>query len=341
MPSIEANNALKKKSKFKKLKISGKALPWFFLAPLLIMIALFWIFPVVLTVYLSFTNLSIKNFLAFIRDFFTPDVKLTLNNFRKIFLGGDPYLPEVLKITALYVGSVLAINALFTIVLSIAIAFFVRNEILSMILRISWLLPRITPGIIYALLWIWFIDPEVGLLNPFFKFFGVPESWLPSNWLLDKPYSQLLMIMINGYVGASFGMIIYTAAIKSIPVDLINAALADGASDFQIARHIIIPLLRWPMLFVISWQTLSLLASYEYILMVWGAGGGGGYAGIARAAGVMVYSLYSYTQAFSEYNYGYAAAISLILVIIGIALIMTYFKVFGFRRLMEPSRVEV
>ncbi len=340
MPHTKHQN-LEKRSRIKGLKVSSKILPWLFLAPLLTMIVLFWILPVALTVYLSFTDLTIKNFLAFIRDFFTPSVKLTLDNFRKIFLGGDPYLAEVLRITALYVGSVLAINSLYAIILSLAIAFFIRNEILSMLLRISWLLPRITPGIIYALLWIWFVDPEVGLMNTFLQFLGVPKSWLPSSWLLDVPYSQLLMIMINGYVGASFGMIIYTAAIKSIPVDLINAALADGASDFQIARHIIIPLLRWPMLFVISWQTLSLLASYEYILMVWGAGGGGGYAGIARAAGVMVYSLYSYTQAFSEYNYGYAAAISLILVIIGIALIMTYFKVFGFRRLMEPSRIEV
>ncbi len=324
-----------------KAKISRRILPWLFLAPMLTMIFLSWIAPVVLTVYLGFTDLSIKNFLAFIRDFFTPEVHLTINNFRKIFLGEDPYISEVLKITVLYVVSVLSINAFYALFLSISIAYFIKNEILSMFLRVSWLIPRIMPGIIYALLWNWFIDPDYGLLNRMLMMVGIPESMLPSSWLLDKPFSQLLMIIVNGYVGASFGMIVYTAAIKSIPPDLINAALVDGASDFQVAKNIIIPLLKWPMLFVISWQTLSLLASYEYILMIWGSGGGGGYAGIAKAAGVMVWSLYSYSKAFSEYAYGYASAISLVLVIVGIVLIYIYFKIFGFKKLMAPSRIEV
>lgn len=318
-----------------------KAVPYIFLSPLFVLIALAWLAPLFLTVYLGFTNLSIQNFLAFIRNFLTPEVKITLYNFERIFLNQDPYITEVAKTTLLYVGSVLIINAFYSLILSIAIAYFVRNEFVSMVLRISWLLPRITPGIIYALLWLWFIDPTYGLMNPFLSALGVPKAFLPKSWLLQLPYSQILMIIVNGYVGASFGMIVYTAAIKSIPEDLINAALVDGASEFQVARRIIIPLLKWPMFFVVAWQTMSLLASYDYILMIWGAGGGGGYAGIARAAHVMVWSLYSYSQAFSQYQYGYAAAISLLLVIIGLTLILIYFKVFGFRRLMEPSRIEV
>ncbi|OYT46195.1 MAG: ABC transporter [Desulfurococcales archaeon ex4484_42] len=328
-------------SKRRWLAVGRKALPFIFLTPLFIMISLSWVAPLFLTVYLGFTNLNIKNFLAFIRDFFTPRVKITMENFKNIFLGQDPYIADVLKTTILYVTSVLMINVFYSLILSISIAYFVKNEIVSMMLRVAWLLPRITPGIIYALLWLWFIDPTYGLMNSFLSLFGVPKAWLPESWLLDKPYSQILMIIVNGYVGASFGMIVYTAAIKSIPPDLINAALVDGASEFQVARRIIIPLLRWPMLFVTAWQTMSLLASYEYILMIWGAGGGGGYAGIARAADVMVWSLYSYSKAFAEYQYGYAAAISLILVVIGLGLIALYFKIFGFRRLMEPSRIEV
>ncbi len=321
-------------------RIGRKLLPLLFLAPMLVMIALAWVSPLVLTVYLSFTDLSIKNFLAFIKDFFTDKVSITLDNFRRIFYAEDPYVGETLRVTVLYVVSVLSINAVYALALSIAIAYFTKNELISMVLRVTWLLPRITPGIIYALMWIWFIDPKYGLLNEMLRLMGVPDSWLPDSWLLRKPYSQMLMIMINGYVGASFGMIVYTAAIKSIPPDLVNAALVDGASEFQVARRIIIPLLKWPILFVTAWQTLSLLSSYEYILMVWGAGSGQGY-GIARSAGVMVWSLYSYTKAFAEHLYGYASALSLILVAIGLALIILYFKIFGFRRLMEPSRVEV
>ncbi|RLE81798.1 MAG: sugar ABC transporter permease [Thermoprotei archaeon] len=304
-----------------------------FLTPLLTMMALAWISPVVLTIYLSFTDLNIQNLLTF-------NVRLTLENFGKIFKY-DPFVPEVLRITVMYVTSVLFINAIYSLILSIVLAYLIRNEFLSIFLRVSWLIPRITPGIIYALMWNWFIDPRSGLLNPLLQALGVPAEWLPRSWLLQKPYSQLLMIIVNGYVGASFGMIVYTAAIKSVPDDIIHAAKVDGASDLQVARHIIIPLLKWPILFVTAWQTLSLMASYEQILMIWGSGGGGGYRGITRAAGVTVWALYSYTKAFDDFEYGYASALSLLLVIIGIALIILYFKIFGFRRLMEPSRVEV
>ncbi len=327
--------------KIRKIRLPRGALPLLFLAPMLTMVALFWIFPVCLTMYMSFTDLSYKNIVYFIRDIFTKYVKITTENFDKIFRLRDPRLREVIITTIIYVGGVLMINAFYSLILSISIAYFIRNEFVSMFLRISWLLPRITPGIIYAFMWLWFIDPRVGMLNKLLSLV-IPESWLPSSWLLTKPYSQLLMIAINGYVGASFGMIIYTAAIKSIPTDIINAALVDGASEFQIARRIIIPLLKWPMLFVISWQTLSLLASYEYILMVWGQGESVETAvGAASAAGVMVFSLYSYAEAFAFREYGYAAALAMIVVAIGVALILLYFKIFGFRRLMEPSRIEV
>ncbi len=320
-------------------KVYERIAPWLFLSPMLGLTVFAWILPVILTVYLSFTDLSLKNFLAFIRDFFTDQVRFTLENFQRMFAGGDPYLATVLQVTVLYVGSVLVFNAFFSLIMSISIAYFIRNEAISTALRILWLLPRIMPPVVYALLWHWFIDPDYGLLNKLLASVGIPQSLLPSSWLLDPPYSQLLMIMINGYVGASFGMIIYTAAIKSIPSDILNAAYVDGASEFQVARRIIIPMLKWPMLFVVSWQTLSLLASYEYILAVWGAGGGSEGVGIARAANVMVWSLYSYTKAFNDYQYGYASAISLMLVFIGVALIYLYFKIFGFKRLMEPSKV--
>ena len=299
-----------------------KVLPFLFLAPMFIMITLSWIAPLILTVYLSFTNLEWRNFQDFIKNFFTDKVIFTLKQYEKIIYAKVPYIKEVLKITLIYVSSVLLINAVYALALSLAIAYFTKNEVLSMILRITWLLPRITPGIVYALMWLWFVNPDYGMFNTLLRAIGIPGSWLPDSWLQRKPYSQLLMIMVNGYVGASFGMIVYTAAIKSIPPDLINAALVDGASEFQVARRVIIPLLKWPVLFVTAWQTLSLLSSYEYILMIWSPFNRG--YGQARSAGVMVWAYYAYSNAFktSYPRYGYAAALSMVLVVIGLVLIL-------------------
>ncbi len=321
-----------------RMRKEGRLLPVLFLLPLIELIILSWIGPVFLTSYLAFTDLSLRNFFKFIKEF--SGVRYTLENFEKIFFAKDPQIPNVLRTTVIFLIGTLSINAFYSLILSIAIAYFIKNEKISMFLRMTWLIPRIMPGIIYALLWIWFVDPDYGMMNKLLSLV-LPPNMLPQSWILEQPYSQILMILINGYVGASFGMIIYTAAIKSIPPDLINAALVDGANDFQIARRIILPLLKWPMLFVVAWQTLSLLASYEYILMVWGSGSDLASAiGTAQAAGVLVWSLYSYGQAFAMFQYGYASALALVLVVIGIALILIYFKLFGFKRMMEQGKVE-
>ncbi len=308
-------------STLKRLRL-GRILPYVYVAPFLAYILVTWIAPVAITIYMSFTEC---------RWTVTRMKFIGLANFVRIFTR-DIYAVEAIYVTALYVVSVLLINAFFSLVLAICVTYFVKNETVASAIRMAWLIPRITPAVIYALMWRWFIDPRIGPLNSMLKAIGLPA---PSDWLLELPYSRLLMIAVNGYVGASFGMIIYSAAIVSIPRDLFYAAKVDGASDLQICRHIILPLLKWHVFFVTAWQTLSLLSSYEHILALWGG------AGTARAAGVEVWALYAYSKAFYASDYGYGAALSVFLVIIGIIFILFFFKVFGFERMMQPSRVEV
>jgi len=289
------------------------------LGPLSALIAFTWIAPAVLTTFLSFFDVGLGLQLR----------PVGLENFYRI-LYRDIWVPQILQTTVIYVLGVLAINSGFGLVLGILTAYFVKRESVSLFFRTAWLLPRMTPGVLYVVLWMWFVDTRYGLLNAILSMLGLPT---PYSWLLSKPHSQIIMIAINGYVGASYGMIIYSAAVKSIPTDFFNAAKVDGASDLQIVRYVILPLLKWPILFVTAWQTLSLLASYEYILMVWGD--------TARQANVEVWALYTYDRAFWLYDYGYAAALSVFLVAAGLIMIVLYMKIFGFRRLMEPSRVEV
>lgn len=300
----------------------GRALPYIYIAPFMAYILITWIAPVAITIYMAFTEC---------RWTVTRMRFIGLENFIRIFTR-DIYAVDAIYVTAIYVSSVLVINAFFSLILAIFVTYFVGNETIASAIRLAWLIPRITPAVIYALMWRWFIDPRIGPLNAMLKALGLPA---PSDWLLTLPYSRLLMIAVNGYVGASFGMIIYSAAVVSIPKDLFYAAKVDGASDFQICRHIILPLLKWHIFFVTSWQALSLLSSYEHILALWAG------AGTARAAGVEVWALYAYSKAFYTSDYGYGAALSVFLVAIGIIFILFFFKVFGFERMMQPSRVEV
>ena len=79
-------------------------------------------------------------------------------------------------------------------------------------------------------------------------------------------------MLVNGLTGASLGLVIFTAAIESIPRDLLRAARVDGASTWHLVWRILIPLLRWPLMFVTIYQTLSLLTSFEAILLLTNGG---------------------------------------------------------------------
>ena len=145
----------------------------------------------------------------------------------------------------------------------------------------------------------------------------------------------IFVILINGFVGASMGMIIFGSAIQAIPRPILHASAVDGASRWQQVRHIILPQLRWPLLFVTSYQTLSLLTSFEYILLSTDGGPG---------STTEVWALAAYHAALQNYTgnlqYGYGAAMALFLVGAGIVLSLLYLRLFRFRAMLGRPRIE-
>jgi inositol-phosphate transport system permease protein len=193
-------------------------------------------------------------------------------------------------------------------------------------------LPRITPSVVYALMWRWFAaQPPYGTLSQLLGLVGVPGH----NWMNAHPWG--FVIALNGFVGASFGMLIFSSAIAAIPRDQYLAAQVDGASAWQQIRRITLPWLRWPVLFVTAYQTLSLLTSFEYILLT--TNGGPGFFATE------VWSLYAFHLALSNYfgntQFGLGAAFAAVLVVLGVAAALTYLRVFRFGELIGPPRIEV
>ncbi len=280
---------------------------------------LFYFVPVVLTVLISFTNM----------DYSFRWNWIGVENYIKIVT--DPWMPKILANTFFYVFATLTcFNVGLALVLSLITTHI--NEKVGAAIRAIWLLPRITPSTVYVLLWLWACRREsTSLFNWLLGFFG----FKPINWRLEHPW--LLVIFINGFIGVSFGMIIFTAALKSIGNDVIWAAKVDGASTWQLIRYVELPLIKWPLLFVLAYQTLSLFTSYEYILLATG-GGPGLYT-------TEVWALYVYDLAFRQYGgivyFGYGAALSAILVVIGVTMSVIYLKVFRFRELMIEPKIEV
>jgi inositol-phosphate transport system permease protein len=276
-----------------------------FLGPALVLLACFFVAPVVVDLVLAFTDM----------DRTLAVTTLTLENFQRMFTR-DSRLLASLGITAIFVISTLGIfNVTFALLLALTTTAVPKG--MGAFFRAVWLLPRMSPSVVYALLWLWVVDPNV---------LGMAPIDLRSNQPL------LVIIIANGFIGASLGMIIFTSAIRSIPEHLFHAARTDGAGSLAIVRHIVFPALRWPISYMTIHQTLSLLVSFEYILLI--TAGGPFYD-------TTVFSLYAYRRAFENGQYAYGAALSLILIVIGVIAALAMWRLMDMRRLLQAPRIEV
>ncbi len=287
-----------------------------FLGPACLLLALFFIAPVLINLGLSFTDMG-RNLKV---------TELTTENFERMF-AGDRRLASVLGVTFVYVLGTLAIfNVTFALILALTTT--ALPDRAGAFFRAVWLLPRMSPSVVYALLWGWAISPtEHGLVNQVWSgILGLP----PLDILSDAPV--VLIIVANGFIGASMGMIIFTSAIRAIPEHLFFAARADGAGALAIIRHITLPAIRWPLSFITVYQTLSLLVSFEYIWLITDGG---------PFFDTTVYALYVYQRAFGSGQYAYGAALALGLVVIGIAAALLMWRFMDMRSLLQRPRIEV
>jgi len=240
--------------------------------------------------------------------------------------------PETVRIvlnTVFYVAATLGFNVL--VGLFLAITTFYLPKAGAGFFSVLWLLPRITPVVLYAVMWKWFTWDN-GFLYVLAEQLGLPAF----NYMKGSvPTAWATIILVNGFVGASFGMILFSGALRAIPVQQLWASEVDGASRWQQIRRIILPQLRWPILFVTSYQTLSLLSSYEQIWLTTNGGPG---------STTTVWALEAFNTALNNYTgnleYGMGAAMALILVAVGLVLSILYLRMFRFDELVNTPRIE-
>jgi len=291
-------------------------MPALFLTPATILILLFFLLPVITTIGLSLTDISTLTF--------RQPKWVGVANYRELL--GDPFLGKIMANTARYVFLTLLFNVGMGLLLAL-LTTSVRERYGGQV-RALWLLPRILPPVVYVFIWQGLtLEAPFGLVS---DVLGVSR-----NWISASPWT--VIILANGMVGASFGMLIFTSAIRAIPPDLFYAAAVDGATTLQTVRRVVLPLLRWPIMFVTAYQTLSLLTSFEYILLLTN-GGPGFYT-------TTVWALHAYQLALQNYfgnvQFGLGAAMAAVLVVIGIVVSFLYLRIFNFRALVAEPKVEV
>lgn len=177
-------------------------------------------------------------------------------------------------------------------------------------LRKIYLIPMLLSSVAIGQLWAKIFDPTNGMINRLLIMLGVGN---PPLWLADSNIVLYALFIPIVWQYAGFYIIIFYAALKNVPEELIEAAKIDGANPIQIAYKIKIPLITGVIKVMVILAIVGSLKYFDLIFVLTGGGPNG-------ASEVM--ASYMYTEAFSKYNFGYGSAIGFGLLVI--CLIMTW-----------------
>lgn len=273
------------------MKIKKKnIIPWLFIAPALIFILCFSIYPLIETIYLSFMTTRRGDI-----------VFAGLQNFKRLL--SDQYFYTSLKNSLIY----LIIQVPIMTLLAILLAMSLHNGITKLkgLFRTIYFIPFIVESVAYSLIFV-LLFQERGVINFLLSIINIsPVMWLTQTWP-----ARFLIMLIMTWRWTGYNMIIILAGLQSIPNDYYEAATIDGANAFHKFVNITIPMLKPVILFSTILSTIGTLNLFTepYLL----TNGGPNNSTISLG-------LYIYRQAFQSINLTYAATISVaILVIVGV-----------------------
>lgn len=273
---------------------------YLFFFPSAALILVFFIFPIILTVFFSFTNsrltgpgsdslqfIGLENYIQMFRD---SKVAISIGN-TLIFL----------------VASLIGQQGL-----GFLIAFLMkkRNKIVRRIVGSLVLIGWIMPEIIVAFCMMTFFG-ENGTWDSIVGFLGI--HGIP--WLYQYPMA--CVVAANIWHGTAFSMLMFQAALDDVPKEIEEAAVVDGASGFAILTKIIIPHIKGAVATNTMLNTLSTLGVFGLIYTMTGGGPG------TKSSTLPVFM---YNEAFMNYQIGYGTAISMLLLVIGVILSIFYVK---------------
>jgi len=268
-----------------------------FLLPAVIYLFALTIYPFLYSLVTSLLNFSLTSP--------RPPTFAGLSNYKNL-LSDDLFFTALVNTGLITVASV-AIE--FIIGFSIAHLFIAIADIpASHLLRTVFILPMMVTPVVVGLLWSYILDPLFGIMNFLLSLAGIP----PQPWFSDANTALWAIVFVNVWQWSPFLMLICMAALVSIPRDLYEAALIDGARWYQIVMRIELPLVRNTVLVGIIFRIIDNFRMFDIVFASTRGGPG-------RSTEVI--SLYAYRQIFQYFNAGYGASAAVVVLII--AMIIT------------------
>ncbi len=265
--------------------ISWASLIW--IAPAVILLLFFFIYPMINTILWSLQNADSTQFVG-------------LKNFQQIFT--DSSLLDVLKNNLIW----LVFGTILTVGLGLIVAVLVDRVKIEGIIKSALFIPMAISMVAASVIWKLVYDyapagqPQIGLLNAFLGAFHFP----PQTWIQNPTISTFALIVIYTWMWTGFSMVIISAALKGIPDDVIEAAKMDGAGRLTMFWRITIPMIAPTLGVVTTTMIINILKIFDVIYVETG-----GNYGTDVVANRFYYELFNFN------NYGLASALAILLTV--------------------------
>jgi multiple sugar transport system permease protein len=264
------------------------------IAPVVVVMSFVIFFPVFDTARLSFFDAS----------FIKPGLDAPFSGFGnyKELLQGELFWRS-LGITLKWTAA----SVVFQFLLGLGLALLVNSKVLGKrtkknIVRSLFLIPWMLPGALAALMWKWMYHGSIGLLNYVFLKLGIIQHLHP--WLADPSTALWSAVLVNVWRGSPFFMIMLFGGLQTIPKDLYEAAVIDGANSLVKFRKITVPLLRPLIITLFIFGTVGAFNFLDIVLVLTRGG---------PANHTLILPLYAWFSAFFEIRIGFAAATSVLM----------------------------
>lgn len=289
-----------KRQKLSPMEIRKLKTAYLFLLPNIIGFFIFMFVPIIMSLFISFTDWDGFGKMNFIG----------LKNYFKLFTNEGFLISfkNTLYFTLVFVPVTLG--------LALLVAIALNAKVKGMkFYRTAYFLPYITSTIAVAVVWQLIYHPSMGPINSFLKSLGMDN---PPQWLSSSKWAMTSVIISSIWKSVGYYTVIFLAGIQGISKELYEAAEVDGANFWHKFKSITIPMLS-PIIFFSL--IIAIINSFKVFDMVFTLTGGGP----GRSTNVLVYSIY--TEAFEKYNFGYSSAMAYVLLLI--ILVVTWFQFRG------------
>jgi len=276
---------------------------WFLLAPALIILGLFVFFPILQGIHFSFLEYTLETY-----------QNPTWNNFAnyiELFESGEIFV--YLRNTLVYVSGVVSVEFFIAFGLAMLLNADIKGRnLLRGLFLISW----VTPVVVGALLWVWMLQPQYGVVN--FLLADLLHLIEPNQtWTQHPQLAMASVILATIWRQAPFMIVMFLAGLQSIPTSLLEAAKIDGANERNIVWHVIMPLMR-PV--IGTTVMITIINNFQMFVIIYTMTQGGP---VDRTTTL---SVGAFIEAFTRFNTGKGTAIGVIWLVILVLIALVFNK---------------